>query len=83
MIDNISNIVRDLVGSKYLYLDSPISIKLSKNSFPLNITAVCTTPAPYNIVYVMDGGNQWHELNENSDVKPLYTRIKTIQKLTA
>lgn len=85
MIDNISNIVRDLVGSKYLYFDTALTIKLSPHSFPVNIWAVCTTPAPYNLVYVMDAGENWFQVDENDKVliESLYQRVQTIKKLVA
>lgn len=85
MLENISHIVRELVGSEYLYFDTALTIKLSPHSFPVNLWAVCTTPAPWNKVYVMDAGQEWHEVAETDNVliESLYQRVQTIKKLVA
>lgn len=75
-------IVKDLVGHEYLYLETAVEIKLTPHNYPLLVWAVCISPK--DEMYVMDANEQWHQLtlqdvNASLVVGSLYQRLKLMR----
>ena len=77
------DIVKDLVGNEFLYFDSAIEIKLSPHSYPFYAWGVCVSPT--NALYVMDGNEEWHEVDPAVGNAPLvigslYQRLQLMRR---
>ena len=75
-------IVRDLVGTYYLYFYTAVEVKISPHSFPFSAWAVCVSPK--NDLYVMDSSEQWHqvELDDSNAalvIGSLYQRLRMMR----
>lgn len=83
MLTEIATVVRSLVGHDYLYFDTALEVKLSPHNWPVNLWAV--TVSPNDEVYVMDGGEEWHKVEETDAliIPSLYQRIKQLKKQIA
>lgn len=90
MKQEIVTMIKGLVGFQYLYFDTPLLIKLTPHTWPVQIWAA--TVSPSGEIYLMDdlmnGDEQWFQLEEsdrNYDIvlATLYQRIKTIYKQAA
>ena len=75
-------IIKDLVGHDYLYINTAVEVKITPHSFPFNAWAVSVSPK--NELYVMDSDEQWHktELNDMNAalvIGSLYQRLKLMR----
>jgi hypothetical protein len=78
------DIIKDLVGSDYLYFDQPVEIKITPHSYPFNAWAVSVSPSPADELFVMDSDEQWHQLelgdqNAALVIGSLYQRLKLMR----
>jgi len=76
------DIVKELVGHDFLYFDSAIEVKVTPHSFPFNAWAVCASPD--DKLFVMDSGEQWHQVELTDDnaalvFGSLYQRLKLMR----
>ncbi len=75
-------IVKELVGHEYLYFDTHVEVKTSPHTFPFAAWAVFVSPK--DELYVMDGDEQWHQV-ELTDAKAalvigsLYQRLRLMR----
>lgn len=82
ILQECTNIVKDLVGNEYLYFDSPIEVKLTPHTPSFLVWGVCISPA--NKLYAMDNNEEWHEVaiqegNAHLVIGSLYQRLKMMQ----
>ena len=75
-------IVKDLVGHEYLYFDNAVEVKATPHTHPFNAWAVCVSPS--EDLYVMDGDEQWHQVELTDDnaalvIGSLYQRLKLMR----
>lgn len=76
------DIIRDLVGTEYLYFDSPVEVKTSPHTFPFSAWAVCVSPK--DELFVMDADEAWHpveltDINAALVIGSLYQRLKLMR----
>ena len=76
------DIVKDLVGTDYLYFESAVEVKVSPHSFPFSAWAVCVSPG--NELFVMDSREQWHQVELTDDnaslvIGSLYQRLRLMR----
>lgn len=79
MINEILNILKDLVGKDYLYLDTAIRVKTTPHTPDFNIWAIC---ASGNKLFIMDNNEAWTPVEpEDSLIIPsIYQRVKLIEQ---
>lgn len=75
-------IVKDLVGTDYLYFDTAVEIKISPHTFPFAAWAVCVSLK--DALYVMDSKEDWHavelsDFNAALVIGSLYQRLKLMR----
>ncbi len=58
------DMVKEWVGNDTLYLDTALHVKFSPHHAPFAIWAFCVSPA--DALYVMDAGEEWHEVSAAS-----------------
>jgi hypothetical protein len=76
------DIIKDLVGNEYLYFENAVEIKVSPHSHPFAAWAVCVSPN--DELYVMDGDEQWHQVelrdgNAALVIGSLYQRLRMMR----
>jgi hypothetical protein len=76
------DIVKDLVGTNYLYFESAVEVKVAPHSFPFAAWAVCVSPK--NELFVMDSREQWHQVELTDDkaslvIGSLYQRLRLMR----
>ena len=75
-------IVRDLVGTDYLYFDHAVEVKVTPHTYPFSAWAVCVSPK--DELYAMDSDEQWHKVeledyNASLVIGSLYQRLKLMR----
>ena len=83
MKEQIIYMVKDLVGNEFLYFDTSLLIKLTPQTWPVQIWAVSVSPN--NEIFLMDGFQTWHPLEETDRnysvvLQTLFQRMSTIYK---
>lgn len=76
------DIVKDLVGTEYLYFENAIEIKVSPHSHSFAAWAVCVSPN--DDLYIMDSDEQWHQVemrdgNAALIIGSLYQRLRMMR----
>ena len=82
ILHECGEIVKELVGHEYLYLDTAVEIKLTPHMPPVRIWGVSLSPA--GDLFVMDQEECWHkpDLNDNHSallIGSLYQRLKLMR----
>ena len=77
-----ADIVKELAGHEFLYFDTAIEVKVTPHSFPFSAWAVCVSPK--DELFVMDSGEQWHQVEPADDnaglvIGSLYQRLKLMR----
>jgi hypothetical protein len=65
MLQEIKNIIRQVAGENFLYLDEEITIVRIPNCLTTSINAVCVGPG--DTLWVMDSLEQWYPVDEMKD----------------
>ncbi len=76
------DIIKNLVGSDYLYFDNAVEVKLTPHTYPFAAWAVCVSPK--DDLYVMDSDEQWHQVelkdqNAALVIGSLYQRLRMMR----
>lgn len=69
ILQDCIDIIKDLVGTEYLYFDTAIEVKTSPHTFPFSAWGVCVSPDDQ--LYIMEGNQEWHEVNPAEGNSPL------------
>ncbi|HEX2532814.1 MAG TPA: hypothetical protein VHK69_03705 [Chitinophagaceae bacterium] len=82
LFEECVEIVRSLAGHEYLYFDTSVEVKTSPHSYPFSAWGVCVSPD--SRLYVMDSGQEWHEVEPESDssglvIGSLYQRLRLMR----
>ena len=82
ILQEIKEIITGLAGHDPLYFSDAVEIKVSPHTYPFMAWAVCASPA--NDLYIMDGNEQWSELeitdqNAALVIGSLYQRLKLMR----
>jgi hypothetical protein len=77
-LQEVKEMIKEIIGHEYLYLDSAIQIKANPHSYPYTIWALCVCPR--NELYIMDSNNDWHKIEEKDTliIPSVYQRIKLV-----
>lgn len=78
MKEEIIYIIKSLVGNEFLYFGTELEIKLTPHSWPVLMWGVCVSNN--DEIYLMDGGEEWHKVEEEVILQTLYQRMKSIEK---
>lgn len=82
ILQECKEIVKDLVGHDYLYFETSVEVKTTPHTYPFSAYAVCVSPK--DELYVMDAGEQWHQveledMNAGLVISSLYQRLKLMR----
>ena len=81
ILQECTDIIKDLVGHEYLYFDSAVEVKVTPHSFPFYAWGACASPT--DSLYIMDSDQQWHEVEPNDNaallIGSLYQRLKLMR----
>jgi len=81
ILQECTDIVRDISGNEYLYFDTAVEVKVTPHSYPFYAWGACVSPA--NELYIMDSDQQWHEVEPNDNaallIGSLYQRLKLMR----
>lgn len=64
--NHIVFLVKDLAGNQYYYFDSPFEVDQEWQS--ITFWAICVSPS--DVLYLMDGSQEWHEVQPNAYFLP-------------
>ncbi len=72
--------LKEMVGTDYLYFDDALTVKKTPHTLPVKIWAVCTNESR---LYLMDSEEQWFELEETDldyqlVIASLWARVKIL-----
>ena len=82
VLNECIDIIKDLVGSEYLYFDTSVEVKTSPHTYPFSAWGVCVSPADQ--LYVMDSDQEWHpvelgDTNASLVIGSLYQRLRLMR----
>jgi hypothetical protein len=82
ILQECTDIVKNLVGNEYLYFDTAVEVRVTPHSFPFAAWAVCVSPK--NEMFVMDSNEQWHQVELSDDnasliIGSLYQRLRLMR----
>lgn len=82
MLKAIAEIIRQLVGSEYLYFETPLQVKTTPHTHPVNLHGACASPE--GLVYVMDADHEWHQLEQKDKdavvIESLFQRVRFLKQ---
>jgi hypothetical protein len=83
MKQDLIRLIKELVGHEFLYLDTSVLIKTTPHTWPIQIWAVCVSPA--DEIYLMNGLEQWDKLEEGDSnytkaLSSIYQRVQAYHK---
>ncbi|MFL5789057.1 MAG: hypothetical protein ACJ748_13440 [Flavisolibacter sp.] len=75
-------IVKELVGNEFLYLDSGVEVKITPHSVPFLIWAMSVSPK--DELFVMDNNEEWHkveleDVNADLIIGSLFQRLRLMR----
>ena len=82
ILQECTDIIKDLVGHEYLYFDSAVEVKVTPHSYPFYAWGACVSPS--DSLYIMDSDQEWHEValsdtNAALVIGSLYQRLKLMR----
>ena len=83
ILQECTEIVKDLAGNDYLYFDHAVEVKVTPHAPSFQAWAVSVSPA--NELYIMDSNEEWHKVelsdsNAHLIIGSLYQRLNLLRR---